>query len=89
MNHLFKYQQFPRSDWMRKSISLTHWNMKMHYISSHTTKEERMKQKYYCESCDKVFFCSAYMNKHNESTKHKNMVLAIQLYNEIYQIDKN
>jgi hypothetical protein len=53
---------------------ITHWNLKMHLLSIHSTKEERIKCKYYCVECDRVFFCSTYFNSHNNSTKHKNMV---------------
>ena len=31
-------------------IANNHWNLKMHNLSSHTTKEERSKQKYYCDT---------------------------------------
>ena len=54
-------------------IANNHWNLKMHNLSSHTTKEERSKQKYYCDICDNVFFCSAYYNKHINGKRHKNM----------------
>ena len=53
--------------------SKNHWNLKMHNLSSHSTKEERSKQKYYCDKCDNVFFCSAYYNKHINGKRHKNM----------------
>ena len=45
----------------------------MHNLSAHSTKEERSKQKYYCDICDNVFFCSAYYNKHIAGKRHKNM----------------
>jgi len=53
--------------------SKNHWNVKMHNLSAHSTKEERSKQKYYCDICDNVFFCSAYYNKHIAGKRHKNM----------------
>ena len=53
---------------------ITPWNLRMHYLSIHSTKDERAKCDYYCTSCDKVYFCSSYFNSHNYSTKHKNMV---------------
>lgn len=34
----------------------THWNLKMHNITQHSTLEERSKQKYYCIDCDKLSF---------------------------------
>ena len=54
----------------------THWNLKMHIITQHSTLEERNKQKYYCKDCDKVFFCSTYLTKHNNGIVHKNKVIA-------------
>jgi hypothetical protein len=59
----------------------THWNLKMHKISQHTTQEEREKQKYYCKDCDKVFFCSTYFIKHNDGIVHKNKVIANKTIN--------
>ena len=61
----------------------SHWSLKHHILVTHQTKEERMKQKYYCSDCDQVFFCSQYLKKHNEGIRHKNYVLAIKLENEL------
>jgi hypothetical protein len=52
--------------------SNTHWNIKVHKLKIHATTEERSKQKYYCELCDYVFFCKAYMNKHMIGKVHQN-----------------
>jgi rRNA maturation endonuclease Nob1 len=41
----------------------------MHHLSIYSIKEKRIKYKYYCTACDKVFAFSS----HNNSTKHKNM----------------
>jgi hypothetical protein len=60
---------------------MTHWNLKMHLLSIHSTLEERAQSKYYCKDCDKVFFCSVYMNTHNNGIHHKNMILA-KFYDE-------
>jgi hypothetical protein len=65
-------------------IGLTHWNLRMHKLAIHSTKEERQKSKYYCNDCDQVFFCPLYFNKHNSSKKHQNMVFAITTHNELY-----
>jgi hypothetical protein len=65
----------------------SHWNLKHHILVTHTTKEERSKQKYYCKDCDQVFFCTQYMNKHMEGKKHKNYIHALQLENQINQIN--
>ena len=61
-------------------VSSTHWNLKMHYFSSHATKEEREKQRYYCKTCDNVFFCSSYYNKHINGKRHLKMVEFIKNY---------
>lgn len=50
------------------------WNMKMHQITSHSTKEEREQYKYYCLDCDKVYFSPLYYNKHIAGIKHNNQV---------------
>ena len=38
-------------------VGLNHWNLKLHILTQHSTIEERKKAKYYCETCDQVFFC--------------------------------
>ena len=48
----------------------THWNLKGHKLQVHATAEERAKQKYYCNLCDVVFFCKAYMDKHMDGRNH-------------------
>ena len=48
------------------------WNMKMHVMTMHSTKEERSKSKYYCEDCDKVYFSSIYYQSHLKGAKHLN-----------------
>lgn len=55
--------------------SSSHWNLKIHVLSNHSTKEERMKHKYYCAVCDQVIFCSTYMNTHINGNKHKKKFL--------------
>ena len=57
---------------------LTHWNLKMHIMTQHSTIEERSKHKYYCTNCDQVFFCLIYKEKHINGIVHKNKVLANQ-----------
>jgi hypothetical protein len=55
----------------------------MHHLAIHATFEERSQSKYYCKDCDRVFFCSTYMNTHNNGIHHKNMILANQLNDEL------
>jgi hypothetical protein len=58
-------------------IGKNHWNLKLHILSQHSTIEERKKSKYYCTSCDQVFFCKIYMERHNEGSKHKKNIIDI------------
>ena len=64
-------------------VSLTHWNHKMHSLIMHSTKEERMKQKYYCNECDHVCFCLSYYNKHINGIKHRNIMICNKIQNEL------
>ena len=43
----------------------------------------RLEKPSVCEDCDKVFFCSTYLNKHNNGIVHKNKVIANQTINQI------
>ena len=64
-------------------VTSTHWNLKLHILSHHSSKEERQKYKYYCETCDLVFFCSTYMNKHIAGKIHKNRELCLKIQEEL------
>jgi len=66
----------------------SHWNIKQHMLTQHSTLEERKKCKYYCELCDIVFFCSAYKKKHDEGKRHKNYELCIKYQNELNERKK-
>ena len=55
----------------------TAWNMKLHMLTQHSTKETRSNQKYYCSDCDVVFFSSQYYEKHMTGIRHKNFVNAL------------
>ena len=50
----------------------SHWNLKMHIMSKHSTIEERSKQKYYCAICDSIFFSPLFYNNHIKSVLHIN-----------------
>ena len=52
----------------------THWNLKIHKMNNHSSKEDRALSKYYCNECDQVFFSPIYYNKHNASKRHFNQV---------------
>lgn len=54
--------------------SHSHWNVKLHMISQHSTLEERKANKYYCHVCDYVFFCPSYYNKHINGKHHLNKI---------------
>lgn len=61
----------------------THWNLKQHILTQHATLEERKNSKYYCKTCDLVFFCGAYMKKHIEGKNHKNLELCMKYQTEL------
>ena len=55
----------------------TSWNIKLHNLYQHPTKEEKSKSKYYCEICDRILF----LKSHFKGIKHKNLVL-LNKYNK-------
>lgn len=63
--------------------SQSSWNLKLHKLTQHSTKEERSKQKYYCKDCDIVFFSPLYMNKHMKGKRHANYVKAVEELNKL------
>ena len=65
--------------------STSHWNINNHKLSCHSTLEERKIQKYYCDICDVVFLCNAYMKKHYEGKYHKNKELANKYEKELLE----
>ena len=67
----------------------TAWNMKLHVLTQHLTKEDRAKQKYYCVDCDTVFVSQASKNTHTNGIKHKNYVEAIKELNRLNKIDND
>ncbi len=60
----------------------THWLLKRHILSQHSTKEQRSKYKLYCDTCDIVFFSNVFYNSHMTGKIHNNKVLAISLLPE-------
>ena len=58
---------------------INHITQKHHMLSTHSTKEERSKEKYYCESCDYVFISKLYMDKHIEGKLHKFKFKSLEL----------
>ena len=69
--------------------SFSHWNLKMHILSQHSTKDERISSKFYCGVCDQVFFCELYFDTHNKGIKHKNMIKAIEAQKQVDKEYKN
>jgi hypothetical protein len=55
--------------------TISHWNLKMHVLVKHATKEERAKMKYYCSDCDQVCFSQLYFDTHKKSKIHINNAL--------------
>jgi hypothetical protein len=66
-------------------VTNTHWNVKAHKLQVHATPEERAKQKYYCNLCDLVFFCSAYKTKHDTGRNH---LVKVRVQESLNQTDK-
>ncbi len=64
----------------------THWNLKMHMITNHSTLEERQAQKFYCSICDIVFFIQSFNINHFAGKRNKNMELAVKYQEEINKI---
>jgi hypothetical protein len=54
--------------------SSSHWNIKIHKLSQHSTIEERKTHKFYCISCDQVFFSKFHFDKHNSGIRHNNIL---------------
>lgn len=52
------------------------WNLKMHYMTNHSSIEERKAHKYYCNACDKIYFSPLYLDNHLKSKIHSNYVKA-------------
>lgn len=63
--------------------SPSHWNLKIHKMNNHSTKEERASSKYYCNDCDQVFFSPIYFERHNIGKRHLNQVKVNQLNNKL------
>jgi ribosomal protein L34E len=62
------------------------WNLKLHKLSQHLSKEERSKSKYYCNTCDKVFFSQIYHDSHMKGIKHKNLFLLEEYNNNLNSV---
>ena len=62
------------------------WNMKLHKLAAHAPKEDRSNMKYYCDICDKVFFSKLFHDKHMNGIKHKNIVKAQELVDQMNNI---
>jgi hypothetical protein len=63
--------------------AFNHWNLKIHILSQHSTLEERIKSKYYCDSCDRVFFSQLYKDRHDNGKRHSLYVRAIELQKKV------
>lgn len=53
----------------------SHWNLRMHITSKHSSIEEKLKQKYYCAVCDSVFFSPLFYKNHIKSILHINKTI--------------
>ena len=62
---------------------INHITKRHHMLAIHSTKEERMKEKYYCGVCDYVFISKLYMDKHLQGKFHNSKVEAMASYETI------
>ena len=62
---------------------INHITQKHHMLTTHSSKEDRSKKKYYCETCDLVFISKLYMDKHIEGKFHKIKVKAMESFEEM------
>ena len=69
-------------------ITTTHWLLKQHVLTFHSSKEDRAKAKYYCNICDQVFFAPIYFKKHNEGIRHKNKIKINKSLEDIQNVIK-
>ena len=64
-------------------ILANHFSYKIHQIQIHGTLEEKLKQRYYCEICDKVFISKLYMDNHINGIRHANVLKSVKLLENI------
>jgi hypothetical protein len=59
-------------------------NMKYHYLQTHATEEERLKEyKYYCSSCLFGTFSKSVYEKHIETVRHHKLIKNSPISNNI------
>lgn len=64
-----------------------HFIMKIHMLSTHASREEKLKHKYYCKVCDIIFLSELYYIQHNKGKKHNNMVKILNMLNKNIDIN--
>jgi hypothetical protein len=69
--------------------SIGTWNLKIHVLSQHSSKEERAEYKYYCDACDVIFISKLYYDKHMHGKKHENRVKANELLDKLKKEKKS
>jgi hypothetical protein len=55
------------------------YNLNAHKIVRHGTIEQKKLAKFYCECCNKAFFCPLFYDQHVKSKNHKKMLQREQL----------
>lgn len=50
---------------------LYEYGLNVHKIVHHGTVEDKKKAPYYCECCNKAFFCKLYYDRHMNADRHK------------------
>jgi hypothetical protein len=59
------------------------WNLKMHIVNIHMTKEEKKELQYYCEICDCLCFSQLYYNTHMDSKEHNAKIDKVSLSEDL------
>jgi Zn finger protein HypA/HybF involved in hydrogenase expression len=65
-----------------------HFTYKIHNLSTHATKEERSKHKYYCQQCDYVFISELFYLQHCKGIIHRNRIKVLESLNTNPDISK-
>jgi hypothetical protein len=91
-NGKYKFENYICNDCGHFSIHVK--GFKMHHIVCHGTTEEKKSAPFYCECCNRAFFCNLFYNKHMESIKHKLSIKRHELiqnnkFNDIDQLIVN
>lgn len=49
-------------------------------LLAHASKEERAKEKYYCDTCDYVFISESYLDKHIKGKMYSTKINSLKIF---------